>query len=410
MGTHEDLSSNVQAIKQSEKRLAAINQISSAIAQSLELKEVLRIAINNVVDVMQVDASLIFLLNDDTAELELSAHSDLSEEFVHGVDRLKIGEGFNGRVVQTGEPLFVEDVSKDPRLTREVVSKYGIHSVLVVPLSCRGRVNGTLNIAMYTYRLFSQDEIEILSAVGNQIGVAVENARLYKKLQVETEQLRLMQENLRFFLQQVTNAQEEERKRISHELHDETIQALVALSRRLDLMTSDKKMPEKYHQHLEEIRHQINEIIREVRRLSQDLRPAALDRLGLLPALEWLASEVKEYSKIEVEVKVIGEKKRFPAEVELVLFRISQEALRNVWKHSGASEAGILILFDKDKIIITISDNGRGFHLPERPGDLARHGKLGLAGMHERVQLIGGTLTADSHPGEGTRITIEMPT
>jgi len=224
-----------------------------------------------------------------------------------------------------------------------------------------------------------------------------------------TEQKR-MQENLRFYLQQVTRAQEEERKRISRELHDDTIQALVVLSRHLDaLVSSGEGLSEDKKAHLEELRQQTNNIMQGLRRLSQDLRPAALDRLGLLPALEWLASDVAEYSGITTKVNVLGTPCRLPEEVELVLFRIAQEALRNVWRHSQATKADITVEFDEAKTRLTVGDNGKGFNLPPTIGNLARDGKLGLAGMQERAQLIGATLTVRSEPGKGSSITIEIP-
>jgi len=224
-----------------------------------------------------------------------------------------------------------------------------------------------------------------------------------------TEQKR-MQENLRFYLAQITRAQEEERKRISHELHDETIQALVALSRKLDaLASSNIKSPEEHRARLEALWQQTNDIIVEVRRLSQDLRPAAIDRLGLLPALEWLASDVARYSGIKTKVNVIGKEHRLPGELELVLFRIAQEALRNVWKHAQANEAEVTVEFGEATTRVTISDNGKGFEPPEKVGNLARDGKLGMAGMHERAQLIGGNLTVRSKPGKGTSISVELP-
>ena len=407
---HQELQTNIQAIKENEKRLASVNQISGTISQSLELGQVLGTAIDNVVDVMKVDAAWMFLLNETLGELQLAAHRGISEEFARGVDKLKLGEGLSGRVAQSGEPMVVEDASTDPRLSRDVVIKYNIHSMLVVPLSSKGKVNGTLCLGMCGYRQFQREEIELLITIGNQIGVAIENARLYQSQQEAAEQLRRMQENLRFYLHQVTKAQEEERKRISHELHDETIQALVALSRQVDTIASgDKGLPEEYRHQLEEIWQQTNDIIKEVRRLSQDLRPAALDSLGLLPALEWLASEATSYSGIETKVKVRGEQRRLPEEMELVLFRITQEALRNVWRHSQASKAEIKVEFEPGITRITVSDNGKGFSLPDKIDGLARDGKLGLAGMKERAQLIGGTLTVQSSPGKGTSITIESP-
>ncbi len=223
-----------------------------------------------------------------------------------------------------------------------------------------------------------------------------------------TEELKVMQQNLRFYLQQATRAQEEERKRISHELHDDTIQALIVLSRQLDALSSDKGMSEENHRRLEELWQKTNDILKGVRRLSQDLRPAALDRLGLLPALEWLAANVTEYSGIATRVNVVGEENHLPEEVTMALFRITQEALRNVWRHSGASSAEIAVEFNKTVTRITVTDNGHGFELPDNPGDMAKNGKLGLTGMQERAQLVGGQLTIQSQPGKGTSVTVEV--
>ncbi len=224
-----------------------------------------------------------------------------------------------------------------------------------------------------------------------------------------TEQKR-MNENLHLYLQQANRAQEEERKRISHELHDDTVQELVVLSRQLDaLATGGKGISDEARQRLEELWQRTDNILQGVRRLSQDLRPAALDRLGLLPAVEWLAASVKEYSGIDTTVNFVGKEHRLPEEVAIALFRVTQEALRNVWRHSGATRAEITVEFEDKKARVSIKDNGKGFEVPDKMGDLAQHGKLGLAGMHERAQFIGGTLMAHSEPGKGTTITVEAP-
>jgi len=404
-----DLEANIEIIRGNERQLAVLNQIASTVSQSLDLNQVLDSAIGNVVDVMQVDIAWIYLLDEEFGELVMSVHRGILEEVVKGVDRLKVGEGFNGRVAQTGEPLFVYDASQDSRLTREVVSKHNIQSLLIVPLRYRAKVNGTLCVAMYRQREFHQEEIDLLTAIGNQIGVAVENARLYQQQQGVAEQMRGMQENLRFYLQQVTKAQEEERKRISRELHDDTVQDLVVLSRQLDTLASGSELSKENRRNLEELWQKTNDIIKEVRRLSQDLRPAALDRLGLLPALERLASDTADYSGIETAVKVSGKERRLNEEVELVLFRITQEALRNVWRHAQATRVEIAVAFEKNRVKVTVSDNGKGFEIPDKLGTLARDGKLGLAGMQERAQLIGGELTVNSAAGEGSTVTVEVP-
>lgn len=231
-----------------------------------------------------------------------------------------------------------------------------------------------------------------------------------KEQQKIAEELKVMQQNLRYYLKQATRAQEEERKRISHELHDDTIQALVVLSRQLDTLASgDKEMSEENRLRLEELWQQTDNILKGVRRLSQDLRPAALDRLGLLPALEWLASNVTEHSGITTEVNVTGEERRLPEEVAIALFRIVQEALRNVWRHSSATHAKVFVEFYEKETKITVSDNGKGFYIPKNISDMAKDGKLGLTGMQERVRLIGGTLSVQSEEYKGTKITVELP-
>ena len=523
-----ELESHIRIIKENEKRLATLNQISSTVSQSLDLNQVLSSAIDKVVDVMQADFGMVFLLDEVNKELTIATQKGLSEEFVREIGKIKVGEGFNGRVAASGEPLFVEDAAQDPRLTKEVVSKHHIHSEIIVPLRSKDKPNGTLCIGMRHYRQFRQDEVELLAAIGSQIGIAVEKAHLYQQERRIAEQLRVseqryrylfdnasdaiwvhdmrgyivdankaterlngwtkqeflgknvkdfltedflnlarevqskllrgedieqpyeqrlirkdgtirtmkmatsvviidgephgfqhiardvteekqMQENMRFYLQQVTRAQEEERKRISRELHDETIQDLVVLSRRLDdLASSGTGLSEENIRCLEELRQETNEIIRGVRRLSQDLRPATLDRLGLLPAIEWLAADVTQYSGIATKVNVLGTERRLSEEEELLLFRITQEALRNVWRHSGATSAEVTVEFG-EKARITIKDNGKGFAPPRTMGDLARDGKLGLAGMQERTRLLGGSITVQSEPGKGTTVTVEMP-
>jgi len=405
-----ELQANVQVIQEDKKQLATLNSISSAVSQSLDLDQTLDSAINSVVDGMQADIALLFLLDPATGKLSLAVYRGVPAEFARGVDSLGMGEGFNGQVAASGEPLSVDDASRDPRLTREVVSEHGVRSLLSVPLMAKGKVNGTLCIAMRCYRSFRPKEAELLTAIGNQISVAIENARLYRVQQEAAEKLRVMQQNLRFYLMQATRAQEEERKRISHELHDDTIQSLVVLSRQLDALASDDKgMSAENRLRVEKLWQQTDSILQGVRRLSQDLRPAALDRLGLLPALEWLASNVTEHSGIVTRVNVTGKERRLPEETAIAIFRITQEALRNVWRHSGATSAGIKVDFDAGKTTVTVNDNGQGFKFTGDIGDMARAGKLGLAGMQERAQLVGGTIEVQSQPGKGTSITVNVP-
>jgi len=223
-------------------------------------------------------------------------------------------------------------------------------------------------------------------------------------------QLKRAEENLRYYLQEITIAQEEERKRISRELHDSTAQNLIALLRQLENYLNEKvELPTKDAKTLWSFYEQIRDISQELRSFSRDLRPPVLDDLGLLPALEWVTAEFKTEYGLEVSLEVAGSKQRLPTEAELLLFRIVQEALRNIAKHAQASKAKVEVEFHKNKVAITVSDNGIGFQLPDKLDELPQMGKLGLAGIQERVQLLGGNLTLMSELGKGTTVSVEVP-
>ncbi len=177
-----------QVIRRNEKRLFALYEISAIISQSLELKDVLSAAADKVKQVMDLEVVLIFLLDEDRQELELITHRGVSEEFVAGLKGLRVGEGFNGRVAQTGEPLLIEDASQDPRLTREIVRQEGIQAEIIVPLKAKDKVVGTFAGAMRESRQFLKEEVELLIAIGSQIGMAVESTRLYQRERLAAQQ------------------------------------------------------------------------------------------------------------------------------------------------------------------------------------------------------------------------------
>jgi len=218
------------------------------------------------------------------------------------------------------------------------------------------------------------------------------------------------EENLRYYLQEITIAQEEERKRIARELHDDTAQVLGSISRQIDNFLRKKHgFAPKEVFFLKDIQAQLNRGVLGVHRFVQDLRPSLLDDLGLIPALRSLVKDLQESDGVNTDLKVLGGERRFSPEVELLLFRIVQEAANNISRHAQASEAQMVMEFTEDRIKVTISDNGQGFKLPGRLDDLPRSGKLGLAGMQERARLLGGTFEVNSTLGRGTTLIVEVP-
>jgi nitrate/nitrite-specific signal transduction histidine kinase len=183
-----------QRVADRTKELAALNAIAATVSQSLDIAEILDHALDKTLEVIGIEAGGIYLLDEEANVLTIAAQRGFSPQFAAAVDKLKVGEGFSGRVVQSGQPLVVKDISADPRLTRMVVREEGLRSVAIVPLSSKGRVPGTLFTITRGYREFTDQDVQLLSSIGHQIGVAVENARLFDAEQRRAEQFRVINE------------------------------------------------------------------------------------------------------------------------------------------------------------------------------------------------------------------------
>ena len=225
----------------------------------------------------------------------------------------------------------------------------------------------------------------------------------------DVTQQKRWRENMLFYISEITRAQEEERKRIARELHDETAQELATLLLDIDAVSKTRDyLSEEMKQLLERLRGRTDSILDGVRRFSYELRPGMLDDLGLIPALETLVEELNREGSINARIEVLGSEQRLSSETELVLFRIVQEALRNIRRHSQATKAVVRVDFAGSEVMISVADNGSGFELPEILGDFAAGGKLGLLGMYERARLLGGSFLVESQMGHGTKVTVTV--
>lgn len=220
-----------------------------------------------------------------------------------------------------------------------------------------------------------------------------------------------LQENMHYYAQLITKAQEEERKRLARELHDDVSSSLLLLTQRLDAIISSNRprQSQALKGKLEDLHGQAVEALEYVRRYAQELRPRILDDLGLLPALEWMADDMEKNYGIKTHVEVTGNERSVPLEVQLILFRIAQEALTNIRRHAQASTAAVKLEFGYDTITMAVSDNGKGFELPPRIEDLTSDGRLGIMGMSERVRLLRGTLEIKSELQKGTQVVASVP-
>ncbi len=261
-----------------------------------------------------------------------------------------------------------------------------------------GRVSGVLAVCPHPGRSLSSDDLQLLVGVGNQLATALANARLKD----------LERDRIHSYARLVTAAQEEERKRISRELHDEAAQNLVAIRRGLDAvaarLSAQGRLPE-----VQELQDLAGATLAGVRRFSQDLRPPVLDDLGIASALESLVDDLRHRSELTFEFSVVGEPFRPPTEIEMLLFRVAQASLHNVEHHAHATHASVRLSFEVDRLHLAVVDDGCGFELPADSAELADRGKLGLLGMQERAHLAGARLEITTAPGEGTTVEIEIP-
>lgn len=209
---------------------------------------------------------------------------------------------------------------------------------------------------------------------------------------------------------QIINAQEEERKRVARELHDETSQVLTSLLISLAVLEESITSPEA-RSRIAETRRLAHQTLRAIRHLSLDLRPSALDDLGLLPALRWYIKEYQQKFSLPVDFEASGLKERLPTEIETVVYRIVQEALTNVARHAQAHHVHVKVQGDAESIEVTVTDDGVGFDTErheQAPGPGQVHG-WGLVGMRERASLLNGHLQIISIPGTGTTIHAKVP-
>lgn len=244
-------------------------------------------------------------------------------------------------------------------------------------------------------------------AINDSVGGISEVQQLQKELTEMSRKLQAAQKGLRDYIGAITSTQEEERLRLARELHDDTIQAVIALKQRMQLAQKSVKT-HSGHQALSELEDFAEQTIENLRRLTRALRPIYLEDLGLVTALEMLVRETSQSNHPEIDFQKYGQERRLSHEVELALYRIAQEALSNVIHHAQAKYAALEINFDEKEIKLEVRDDGIGFEMPNSPTDFASNGHFGLLGIRERADLIGARLEVESAQGKGARLKVRL--
>ncbi len=269
-----------------------------------------------------------------------------------------------------------------------------------IPLLAHARAVGVVRLAGGE---LGSEKLALLASLGKQLGLAVENVQLAQEVgRKEAARAQL--------LRKVITAQEEERRRVARELHDQTGQSLTAVIMALGVAGERvARGPRRVSAMLEEAREVAVQALQSTRELIIGLRPAALDDLGLVPALRRFAEDLARKGSLEVSIEADGLGRRLPGDVEIVMFRVLQESLHNVLRHSQASRANIRLTRDDRRVRAEVADDGVGFDLAEATARPETGRGLGLLGMMERTALLGGSVAVQTSPGQGTRVLVELP-
>lgn len=390
-------------IIEAHQNLLALNTIATAVSQSLDLDTVLNTALEKTLEIMKLNTGCILLWDEAKQVLCYRVHQGLSEDYVK-MQFCSLGGGIAGRVAKSGEAILIEEISPD---ADDVDYKFtfaeGLRAVASVPLVSKEKILGVLSIASREIRKFSSQDIQLLGSIAAQIAIAVESAKLHKEVQREDE---IRGELLR----EIFSIQEEERKRIARELHDETSQALASLVANLEatsgMLTVSK---DKVGARLKEAQSLSIGVLDEIHKIIYELRPTLLDDLGLVSAVRWLVDNNLRSAGILVNFKTVGREKRLPPQFETTIFRVIQESVNNIARHAGAKKVNLSLHFKKEVIRVKIKDNGKGFDVEEAINSKDRPRGLGLLGMMERIELINGNLSIRSTQGAGTEVDIKIP-
>ena len=346
---------------------------------------------------------------DDSGRLVTFVHHGIDPATVEAIGRYPAGRGLLGVVIVADGPLRLEDLAADPRSCGFPPGHPPMRTFLGVPVVRAGNRYGNLYVSeKHSGGVFDDTDEALVVALAAFAAGAIEATEL-----VESERRRVAAEEQararRELLGRVIGAQESERARVSRDLHDDVGQALTSVLLGLRLVEDGLNGPAvdcgDARQRVAELRDLVADALRRSRQLAFDLRPTVLDDVGLVPALRRLRETIADRSGIAVELDTsgIGAEERLAPEIETVIYRVVQEALTNVIRHARASAASVTVTARDAHLRVLVEDDGVGFD-PDDP----RAGHLGIDGMLERAQLVGGRLAVSSQPGAGTTVLLEV--
>lgn len=384
---YEDLLERDEALRHRNQELALVDDIATSLTTSLDLDEIMEETLSQVMEYVQVDAGEIYLVEEADKHLVLGMHQGELPDTFSTKERIHIGEGFVGRVAKSGKPLSSCNLRRDMSFLNPAVLAAGYTCIAFIPLTARSKVAGVMILASREQEYFEHDLLNLLTAIGTWSGITIENAQLHRQAQ----RLAVL----------------EERERIGMDLHDGIIQSIYAVGLALEYArVALEEDPKQSLQKIETSIEGLNKIIRDIRAYILDLRPRQMASENLVEALQRLVEEYRVNTLTDaVLIAPEEDSVNLPPSHSMALFHICQEALANAAKHSQARRTIVHLWMTKDRILIEISDNGRGFDLRKTNITMGH----GLSNMHIRARKIGGDVEITSAPEEGTTVLAWVP-
>jgi PAS domain S-box-containing protein len=396
--SNRDLQAASEAERKQRQFAEALVAAALVLNKSLELDEVLTVILEQIKLAIPYQFADIGLLDGDAFyDASHQGEGDIPAAQMGLMNRYLLGDfPLLKKMCQSGQPVLIPDTDREPDW-KSIDRFEWCHSFLSAALIVEGQVIGFVNLFARQTDYFTIEMRDRLVAFASHAAAAIQNAWLF-------EQVRSSSERLQSLSRRLVEVQENERLFIARELHDEAGQVLTSLLVDLRLMEKEASRPEAILNLIDNMESSLNNVIENLHRVAMALRPASLDHVGLVAALRQHVEALSEKHGLKINFNFKTFKERLPPNVETVLYRIVQESLTNVLRYAHASQVDVILTVRNKKLVVIVEDNGIGFD----PEAVLTGEHLGLFGMRERAEMIGGNLVIESAPGKGTTIMVEV--
>lgn len=387
------------------RKLSVWLETVSTISSTLNINQILHVVAQLTADLFSARCC-VFLLDSNKTLVPVVAVGSYDPDLKKKWKALKGHPPYPAilNMINSRQAVILTPADIESGMPREMVEDFSYAWIAMAPITFRGDVAGVMQVDRPLQgKAFDREETAIISAIAKETAIAMENAKLIEELG-RKEQL------LHQLFSKLICAQEDERKRVASEIHDGVIQSLLGIWYRLQHFSDDSPGEKNVRDEVEKLKDLLGQQIQDIRQIVYNLRPIMLDTYGLGPAIRALLRNIQEECNMQTELALEGSNQRLALNFEMAIYRILQELLNNVVKHSQATKLQVMFISGSDQTVLLVKDNGVGFNR-SRLTNLGSPGNhLGLASIQERVLLLGGTCDIDSRPGWGTTVTIRVPT